>query len=405
MSLQLPRGMTDALRLTRRGRLGEATAHLQRLLSGKPEPADGRQADPSPGRASGQAPTAEARQAGERRAQDHAQTRTEPRGQSHPEASREPRPDPRPDRRSSLRTGLAETLRRMGADRKPPRQAERARPALPDGARFDTFTHSAAEGARDYKLYVPANLPAGRVPLVVMLHGCTQSPDDFAVGTRMNRLAEERGVLVAYPAQPAAANAQRCWNWFQPEHQGRGGEPALIAGIVEAIRATHQVDGGRIFVAGLSAGGAAAAVLGAAYPELFAAVGVHSGLPVGAARDVPSAFAAMRRASPVAPGLAAVPTIVFHGDADSTVDPGNAVEVVAQAAAGNRVEEQRGTAGGRPYTRAVHRDARGRVVAENWTVHGGGHAWSGGDPAGSYADPQGPDASAEMLRFFLDRHR
>ena len=278
-------------------------------------------------------------------------------------------------------------------------------PPAPDGARFETFTHSAAEGSRDYKLYVPAALPDGPLPLVVMLHGCNQSPDDFAAGTAMNRLAEAHGLLVAYPAQSVAANPRRCWNWFRPENQRRGGEPALIAGIVEAIAAAYAVDPARIYAAGLSAGGSAAAILGAAYPELFAAVGVHSGLPVGAAWDARSAYAAMRRAPPVLAGRADVPTIVFHGDADETVDPENAAELVAQAAAAHRIKRARGTAGGWRYTRAVHRDDAGRIVAEHWTVHGGGHAWSGGDPAGSFTDPQGPDASAEMLRFFLDQHR
>jgi len=243
---------------------------------------------------------------------------------------------------------------------------------------------------------------------VVMLHGCTQSPDDFAAGTRMNALAEEFGLLVAYPAQPQSANPQKCWNWFNPADQGRGrGEPALLAGIVMQIMRDHAVDQERVYIAGLSAGGAAAAIMGAAYPELFAAVGVHSGLPAGAAHDVQSAFAAMRQgAAPARRGGRAVPTIVFHGDRDATVNPRNGEAVVAHALAGAKApaaRTERGRApGGHGYARTLHADPSGRVVCEHWTVEGAGHAWMGGSAAGSYTDPRGPDASREMLRFFME---
>jgi poly(hydroxyalkanoate) depolymerase family esterase len=291
---------------------------------------------------------------------------------------------------------------------------------VPSGARFEEGIHVSAHGSRTYKLYVPSGLHAGQpVPLIVMLHGCTQSPDDFAAGTRMNTLAEEQIFLVAYPAQPASANAQKCWNWFSPGDQERdGGEPALIAGITRQIMRDYAVDSARIYVAGLSAGGAAAAIMGAAYPDLYAAVGVHSGLACGAARDLPSAFAAMRRggagtlrraSSEVTASDAAqtVPTIVFHADGDTTVHPSNSDHVLAQAGttAGNlttTVEHGEVANGGRKFTRTLYADFCGIAVLEQWIVHGGGHAWSGGSPDGSYTDPRGPDASRAMLRFFLD---
>ncbi len=285
-------------------------------------------------------------------------------------------------------------------------------PETPANARPESFTagHFRNEcGARDYKLFEPAR--DGRpLPLVVMLHGCTQDPDDFARGTRMNALARGHGALVLYPAQSQRANPQRCWNWFKHNHQARGkGEPAILAGMVREVIARHRADADRVYVAGLSAGGAMAAILGEAYPDLFAAVGVHSGLPAGSARDAPSAFAAMAGGPPVPRRVARhgtpPPTIVFQGDADTTVNVVNGERVVAAAGGAARPEAQRGaSAMGVPYTRRAWADGQGADRGELWTLHGVGHAWSGGDLAGSYTDPRGPDASAEMLRFFL-RHR
>ena len=272
-------------------------------------------------------------------------------------------------------------------------------------------------GTLAYKLFVPAGRDIAGLPLIVMLHGCTQSPDDFARGTRMNALSQQHGYVVAYPAQTNKQNANRCWNWFRAGDQQRGkGEPALLAGLTRQIVADLGLDERRVYVAGLSAGGAMAAVLGGAYPDVYAAVGIHSGLPVGSAHDVPSAFAAMKRQA--LPGAArgpasveAVPAIVFHGDRDATVDPGNGAAVVEQFTAAAKSSPDvpvtlqstvaQGTArGGRGYTRTTFKDDAGKVVVEQWLVHGGGHAWFGGDRSGSYADPAGPDASAEMIRFF-----
>ncbi len=276
----------------------------------------------------------------------------------------------------------------------------------PQGGQFLTASYAGAAGSRPYKLFVPSGRPGGKLPLIVMLHACAQSPDDFAAGTRMNAAAEAAGCLVAYPEQTSSANMQRCWNWFSAADQQRGqGEPALIAGLVAQIAGQFPVDRARIYAAGLSAGGAAAAVLGIAYPDLFAAIGVHSGLACGAARDMGSAFTAMMQPSRGrAAGGRTLPVIVFHGDRDTTVHPGNGAEVVAQATTGaglRPVIHHAHPHGQHPHVRTEYRDAAGVAQAEHWLVHGGGHAWFGGAAGSSNTDPRGPDATAEMLRFFL----
>jgi poly(hydroxyalkanoate) depolymerase family esterase len=396
----------EATRLTREGRLAEATALLQRVLHGKSEsPAAPPSAPATPPAPTGRIIDVEP-ETGEPIA-----TPTPPRAEQPAAEQQAPEPPTTPAAPQFLRDLLGQL---SGGGLFPdlggfmPRGATPSADPLPQGARFVDGTFGGAAGTRAYKLYIPASYHGAEMPLLVMLHGCTQSPDDFAAGTRMNALAEEQGFLVVYPAQPPSANAQKCWNWFSPGDQQRDqGEPSLIAGITRQVMRDHAVDPRRVYVAGLSAGGAAAAIMANTYPDLYAAVGVHSGLACGAASDVSSAFMAMRQggAANDARGAAAgVPTIVFHADNDGTVHPSNGDRVMAQAGtSGLGTELRRGKVPeGHAYSRTLHTDAAGRARHEQWVVHGGGHAWSGGSPAGSFTDPRGPDASREMLRFFLD---
>jgi poly(hydroxyalkanoate) depolymerase family esterase len=348
---ELPLDLLEATRLTQAGRLVEATAAIQRLLRNQGTP--GRLEDPAPSRII--------------------------------------------DAEFSV--------------------VDEARPEVsaPDGqpGEFISGSYGNHAGTRPYKLYIPSGYAGKPLPLIVMLHGCTQTADDFAAGTRMNALAEERGCFVLYPAQTRAANRSRCWNWFKRGDQRRDkGEPAILVGMTRECMSRYAINPRRVYVAGLSAGGAMAAVLAAAYPDLYAAVGIHSGLAVGSAHDVPSAFAAMQGMP--ATGSAArgktpgpVPAIVFHGDHDKTVHPGNGERLIQESvdlAAASSVERGK-VPGGHAYTRTVHRDATGRIVLEHWLVHGAGHAWSGGSPLGSYTDPRGPDAARAMVCFFEQNER
>ncbi len=304
--------------------------------------------------------------------------------------------------RQAAQHGVSELLGRVLGTALPSAMPPQAATSAGTGA-FTQHSYTDAAGTRPYWLFVPAGLKPAPA-LVVMLHGCTQTAEDFAAGTRMNLLAERAGVLVLYPVQVSAANAQRCWNWFNPADQQRdGGEAALIAGMTRSVMVEYRVDPARVFVAGLSAGGAQAAILGATHPDLFAAAGVHSGLACGAATDLPGAFQAMAQGRP-GRGRHGTRTIIFHGDRDGTVAARNAELVAAQVTRGGAVEVEQGQApGGLAYTRSVERDARGRALVERWMVHGAGHAWSGGSAEGSYTEPRGPDASAAMLAFFLGK--
>ena len=324
-------------------------------------------------------------------------------------------------------------------DREPASPAPAARPApTPRPASFTRHTFQFANTPYAYRLYQPARADSSAasapLPLVIMLHGCKQDAADFAQGTAMNELAELHDCIVLYPEQQAKANALRCWNWFDTAHQGRDmGEPGMLAALTRKVLKGHNADPARVYIAGLSAGGAMAAVMAGLYPELYAAVGVHSGVPTGAASGVISALSVMRRGARPAASTgepeSVMPTIVFHGGADRTVHPENGEQIVNAAlstldacgvilkktevaqdgAAGEVNGEVDGDADdaavGRDAFRTVYSAADGKSYVEYWEVGTGPHAWSGGNPAGSFTDPEGPDASRAMLAFFLQHSK
>src|SRR6266480_1164853 len=362
MNDQMQAAMAEATRLTRTGRLAEATVLIQRTLGGISAPIE--------------------------------------------RFTRADVPNEAGVRVVEVTPTLPEPTIQGGTESSPPSQP---------GGKFVDGAYSNTARTRTYKLYIPRNYNGQAVPLVIMLHGCTQNAADFAAGTRMNMFAEGKTFLVAYPEQVSSANTSKCWNWFQPADQQRGmGEPSLISGITRQIMNSYHVDINRVYVAGMSAGGAMAVIMAVTYPDLYAAVGVHSGLAYRAANDVRSGFKAMRQG----PGQSmqqlttVIPLISFHGDRDATVSSVNADHLIKQWLQATNLERDRSAhstkvergqvAGGRAYTRSIYHNANGQVIAEKWLVHQAGHVWSGGSSDGSFTDPKGPSASTELLRFFAE---
>jgi poly(hydroxyalkanoate) depolymerase family esterase len=403
--------MREATRLTRIGRLHEATDAIQKALNGKP---DSTAAMP-------EAPQATHRAAGNASASlvlDGCITEIRTNRNSTASADAD--------------AHAVQAIGKVAEDARPfdrfVDQPSVNRPDTRDSislGRFVAGVHMHAGQSFHYKLYSPPARVGQSLPLVVMLHGCKQNPDDFAAGTGMNERAGEQGFFVLYPAQSQGANVSRCWNWFKRKHQQRdSGEPAMIADLTRTVIGKHNIDQRRVYIAGLSAGGAMAAIVAGEYPEIFAAVGVHSGLPCGAAIDVSGALAVMQSgiAQPGRTGVArkpvrSVPTIVFHGDQDRTVHPRNGEQLIAAVTVSADVAsnpasntnsgkaprvEQGLSAHGRRYTRSIHRQEGSHAAAEHWLIHGAGHAWSGGDAKSTYTDAKGPDATSEMLRFFFE---
>jgi poly(hydroxyalkanoate) depolymerase family esterase len=301
------------------------------------------------------------------------------------------------------------------------------------GGLWQQYTYNGSAGSRPYFVYTPANYQPGTiVPMIVMLHGCTQTPADFAAGTQMDQLADQKQFIVVYPQQTSTYNLEDCWNWFDPADQSRGsGEPAIIAGIVQTVEqstAQWTIDSHRVYVAGLSAGAAMAVLLGATYPDIFAAIGVQSGLEYKAATTSNDAFTALRQGGPdpMQQGQVAytamgsvtrvVPTIVFHGTSDYTVYPVNGEQVVRQWMQTDHLSSDKTynasftrptsttngqVAGGHSYTVYTWNDTEGNEVQEYWLVNGMGHAWTGGSSSGTFTDSQGPGATQATYNFFM----
>lgn len=289
--------------------------------------------------------------------------------------------------------------------------AENKLKIMPRDASFKTDVYHCEHGKRTYKIYIPSLVKTtdAALPLIIMLHGCNQIPDDFARGTGMNLLAEEFGFIVVYPEQERKSQTNRCWNWYKRSDQMRGsGEPALTASLTNHIVSEHNIDPAKVYIAGLSAGASSALVTATTYPDIFAGVGVHSGMAVGSAHDTSSAMFAMRYGMPGQSHVVPLPTIIFHGDADKVVNVRNSQYIAERANEPypqlRRTQRNGYTASGQKYTRTSYRLGKGRSFVEQWIVKDAGHEWSGGNRLGTFTNPNGPNASREMIRF-LFAHR
>ena len=404
----LPSDLLEATRLTSAGRLTEATAALQRMLGGQWTPSMPPAGSPPPVIDGEVMRTSDVNPASQTGPVSRAGVGRLP--LAVPEhAGQQFMPD-------ALR-GFLDQISRDGFQLPGGEQAPaHTRPApapIPEGAEFLAATFSNQAGSRPYKLYVPSGYRAGEpVPLVVMLHGCTQSPDDFAAGTRMNEAAEERTFIVAYPGQTSSANPQKCWNWFNEGDQQRGqGEPSLIAGITREVMRDYAIDPGGSMLRGCPP---------AAQPPLSwrTPIPICSPQWVCIQAWLAEQHAICLRRSPPCSGAAAEPGTCIREPQDyeqprpsSSTATATRRSAPATARLSSRRWERRRSAPwtengqtprGYDYAREIHEDANGQAVIERWTVHGAGHAWFGGSPAGSYTDPRGPDATREMIRFFLE---
>lgn len=399
MNMKFGQAMRRATALTRAGDIGGATRLIRAALTGGPD----RSTDPMrlPKALAGPAPTLRA-------ANSTAHIVDAEIISDAPGRDRKAKPGPRQSLGAAV-AALHKGRRAVEAGRHLPRPRTQPDP-LPINARFEHRRYSCAQGSRDYWLYIPASALEQPSGLIIMLHGCKQTPEDFACGTGMNTHAETHGFIVAYPSQTSASNMSSCWNWFQPGDQKRGsGEPAILAGITLVLMEKFQIPRDITFVAGLSAGGAMAVIMGKCYPDLFDATGVHSGLAYGSAKDVVSAFSAMLgqggRLDAAGAGGPFVRTIVVHGTSDATVHQTNADAILADAkraiVKGSTSWSENGRANGRSFARNTVLGPQGESLIEDWRISGAGHAWSGGDRAGSFADAAGPDASAAMVAFFF----
>ncbi|AWH53533.1 PHB depolymerase esterase [Stenotrophomonas sp. ESTM1D_MKCIP4_1] len=301
---------------------------------------------------------------------------------------------------------------------------------------WDFGVYGNVYGAREYQVWVPANYqPSQPLPLLLVLHGCVTGPNLMGEASGFNDVADTEGFIVVYPRQNVTANPMRCWNFPLPVNQARGsGEPSILAGIVDEVKAGYAVDPRRVYVTGISAGGAMTATMLACYSDVFAAGAIHAGgMYKGATTVSGSAYALLAGSiySPDSNGRLAwqcsgspkprpLPVLVFHGSADSTVNPINGQQAVRQFLQTNDLADdgldndsvkyvptstyQGQVPGGRSYTVDTYA-YNGRVLAQHYVVQGMGHAWSGSQTGLPFTDAQGPDATLITWLFLKDNQR